>query len=400
MSFRNLCIDSTLAREEAAAKLADSKLKLSPEDKAYYQKLAAEKAPADFALVDDISVPLEKLPAEVKFPESLKGLVWYVPDQRLLYWHGPMSSDQASVLTNLSEDSDYRWKIGDLYHMADYKRQLPPKTKVKNPEQWPGMILGEGVARIKKNERGQLEGRGAWLYRMPVTLTVMGIPPEGRIDFKSDPPEPVPYWVVDDSRTKVYQVDANTVYVSFDRLQKDLGMTAKQAAEDDSVVYPARTSEIDIKIKPDANLDATRKKIEEVCNAVAAGPMNDHTFDSFRVQTWEESNRVWLHAIENEKVLVMFLFGLISIVAVFLIFCIFYMIVVEKTRDIGIIKSVGATGSGVAGIFLGYGLAIGIVGAGMGLLLAWLTVHNINELHGWLGRAMGIVILGSDGLRV
>ena len=42
------------------------------------------------------------------------------------------------------------------------------------------------------------------------------------------------------------------------------------------------------------------------------------------------------------------------------------MIVVEKTQDIGIIKSVGATSSGVAGIFLGYGLAIGIVGSGAG----------------------------------
>jgi lipoprotein-releasing system permease protein len=77
---------------------------------------------------------------------------------------------------------------------------------------------------------------------------------------------------------------------------------------------------------------------------------------------------------------------------VFLIFCIFYMIVVEKTRDIGIIKSVGATSTGVAGIFLGYGLAIGIVGAGLGMLMAYLIVHNINELHTWMGHRLGIVI--------
>jgi lipoprotein-releasing system permease protein len=68
------------------------------------------------------------------------------------------------------------------------------------------------------------------------------------------------------------------------------------------------------------------------------------------------------------------------------------MIVVEKTRDIGIIKSVGATSGGVAGIFLGYGMVIGVLGGGLGLLLAWLIVHNINELHAWLGRAFGVVI--------
>jgi lipoprotein-releasing system permease protein len=46
----------------------------------------------------------------------------------------------------------------------------------------------------------------------------------------------------------------------------------------------------------------------------------------------------------------------------------------------------------VAGIFLGYGLVIGIIGGGLGLLSAWLIVHNINELHAWLGRAFNIAI--------
>jgi lipoprotein-releasing system permease protein len=69
-----------------------------------------------------------------------------------------------------------------------------------------------------------------------------------------------------------------------------------------------------------------------------------------------------------------------------LIFCIFYMIVVEKTKDIGIIKSVGSTSTGVAGIFLGYGLAIGIVGSMLGLLFGYLIVTYINEIHTWIGH--------------
>jgi len=65
------------------------------------------------------------------------------------------------------------------------------------------------------------------------------------------------------------------------------------------------------------------------------------------------------------------------------------MIVVEKTRDIGIIKSVGATSGGIASIFLGYGMAIGIVGGMLGLGAGLLIVHYINELHEWLGRISG-----------
>ena len=87
---------------------------------------------------------------------------------------------------------------------------------------------------------------------------------------------------------------------------------------------------------------------------------------------------------------------MISIVAIFLIFCIFYMIVVEKTQDIGIVKSVGATSEAIAEIFLGYGLIIGVLGGGLGLLFGYLIVHNINQLHAWMARALGVEIWNAE----
>jgi lipoprotein-releasing system permease protein len=192
----------------------------------------------------------------------------------------------------------------------------------------------------------------------------------------------------------VYQIDSNTVYVPFDILQRDLHMT-EMKSEDGSMTYPARTSEIDIRVKPGTDLNKARDKIAEICEKISREQMATGKFapgNGFNVLTWEDSNRDFLGAVEHEEVLMLFLFGLISVVAVFLIFCIFYMIVVEKTRDIGIVKSVGATSGGVAGIFLGYGLAIGLVGAGTGFLFGWLVVHYINQLHAWLGRELHIVI--------
>src|SRR5207245_1999992 len=109
-------------------------------------------------------------------------------------------------------------------------------------------------------------------------------------------------------------------------------------------------------------------------------------------QTWEKSQGKFLDAVRHEVVLTTGLFGFMSIVAVLLVLCIFYMIVVEKTKDIGIIKSVGATGWGVAVIFLGYGFVIGLVGALLGLFTAYGFVHNINEIHAWLTRVMHVVI--------
>ena len=78
---------------------------------------------------------------------------------------------------------------------------------------------------------------------------------------------------------------------------------------------------------------------------------------------------------------------LIIAVAGFGILAIFYMIVVEKTRDIGILKSLGASGRGVMGIFLAYGLSLGMVGSGVGMAAGLLFVRYINEIAAALGLA-------------
>ncbi len=65
------------------------------------------------------------------------------------------------------------------------------------------------------------------------------------------------------------------------------------------------------------------------------------------------------------------------------------MIVVEKTRDIGVLKALGASTSGVREIFLGYGLSLGLVGSGVGMLGGLLFVWNINEIEDWLSRLTG-----------
>ena len=71
---------------------------------------------------------------------------------------------------------------------------------------------------------------------------------------------------------------------------------------------------------------------------------------------------------------------LIIAVAGFGILATFYMIVVEKTRDIGILKALGAPSGGVMSIFLGYGVSLGAVGTGAGIVLGLLFVRYINEI--------------------
>ena len=90
--------------------------------------------------------------------------------------------------------------------------------------------------------------------------------------------------------------------------------------------------------------------------------------------------------------MVLFLLLFISFVAVFLILAIFWSMVSEKTKDIGVLRSIGAGRLGVAWLWLRYGVVIGLSGALLGSALAHVVVWNINPIHEWLGRALGLVI--------
>jgi lipoprotein-releasing system permease protein len=84
-----------------------------------------------------------------------------------------------------------------------------------------------------------------------------------------------------------------------------------------------------------------------------------------------------------ETTLLNILLFLIIAVAGFGILATFFMIVVEKTKDIGILKALGAPSRGVMSIFLGYGFSLGVVGSGVGMVGGLLFVIYINQIA-WL----------------
>ena len=106
----------------------------------------------------------------------------------------------------------------------------------------------------------------------------------------------------------------------------------------------------------------------------------------FRVYTWEQKQGPLLGAVAIEQSILNILLFFIIAVAGFGILAIFSMIVVEKTRDIGVMKALGASTAGIRGIFLGYGLLLGAVGSGVGMAGGLLFVRYINEIERALER--------------
>ena len=63
---------------------------------------------------------------------------------------------------------------------------------------------------------------------------------------------------------------------------------------------------------------------------------------------------------------------------------ILYMMVIEKTRDIGILRSMGLSSRRVVAVFVGCGAVLGIIGSSAGLALGLAIVRNINAIKDWL----------------
>jgi lipoprotein-releasing system permease protein len=142
----------------------------------------------------------------------------------------------------------------------------------------------------------------------------------------------------------------------------------------------AAVTSIQLKLRDGADLNAARDQLRQ------RFPLNVY---AFRIQTWKEMQGPLLAAVQWETAILNILLFLIIAVAGFGIFATFFMIVVEKTRDIGILKSLGAPSRGVMSIFLSYGFSLGVVGSGAGLVLGVAFVLNINRIAALIERVTG-----------
>lgn len=217
--------------------------------------------------------------------------------------------------------------------------------------------------------------------------------------------------VANEFQTGLYEVDANTALIRLDALQEMLRMQAAERvapfdpfAVDESGegfsepnivgVDPARVTTVMVRAAPGVSAVEARDAAASEYRRFARDRRDAPDADLVRVYTWEERDgvRTFIAAVKKEMALTVALFGFISLTAVFLVFSIFWSMVSDKIKDIGVLRSLGASRAGVAWLFIRYGAAIGVVGSALGGAASWLIVTNINPIHDWLGSALGIVV--------
>ncbi len=120
----------------------------------------------------------------------------------------------------------------------------------------------------------------------------------------------------------------------------------------------------------------------EIADAIVArlGP-------SYYARDWMQMNRNLFKALKLERRVMFIILSLIVLVAAFNIASSLIMLVMGKTKDIAILKAMGATDRSIRRIFVFNGMVIGVVGTSLGLVLgvavcALLRRYNIHELTG------------------
>jgi lipoprotein-releasing system permease protein len=220
--------------------------------------------------------------------------------------------------------------------------------------------------------------------------------------------QPKLFRVVNHFRSGLYEIDANTVFVPLATLQRMLKMdestraaapgyridpeTQEESWDTESAgpatILPARVNTILIRAKDGTDADTLKAAVDRVYEEFAKAHRGDAapppSAAGVRIQTWRDQNAMLIGAVEKETYMVLTIFGIVSLTAVFLVLAIFWAMVSEKTRDIGILRALGASRGGIAWLWLRYGLAIGVVGAIFGGLAAYAVVMNINLIHEWI----------------
>lgn len=102
------------------------------------------------------------------------------------------------------------------------------------------------------------------------------------------------------------------------------------------------------------------------------------------IQSWEDRQRPLLRAVQNEKFMLGFVLFFIVLVACFTIFATLTMTVVEKTREIGVLRALGATPMGILSIFMMNGTLVGTMGAGFGYGVGIYVAHHVNDIRDFL----------------
>ncbi|MGE0402745.1 MAG: FtsX-like permease family protein [Kofleriaceae bacterium] len=223
---------------------------------------------------------------------------------------------------------------------------FPESTVSRRTQSLPGVLVGRELVKQTHLYTGE-EVRVVSPLSDPSNPDATGTP----IPFNRD------YRVAGVFFTGMYEYDLKYVYVTLDSLQDflDRGDTIDG---------------IEVRI---GDADDTGRFLHIIGKELGPG---------YRIVDWRELNRSLFSALKLEKIAMFLVLGIVILVASFSIVGNLIMVVVEKAREIALLKTLGASNFGVMQLFSIQGLMIGMIGTALGIATGLLAC--------WAGRRYGL----------
>jgi lipoprotein-releasing system permease protein len=287
-----------------------------------------------------------------KKAEEVKGVISAAP----FIFNQVMLSSESNVSGVVLKgiDPDRVGKVTELAHNLKAGRLQDLKTVQEGD--LPGIILGVELAKH---------------LSVSINDTIQVISPLGTITPMGMMPKMKRFRVKGIFQSGMYEYDNTMAYVSLEGAQKFFSMGA-------------HVTGIEIKIDDIYHVKGIGKEIRQRMGF------------PFWTKDWMEMNRNLFAALRLEKIAMFIILVLIVLVAAFNIISTLIMVVIEKNKDIAILKSMGAPSKGILKIFIIEGLVIGVVGTVLGTILGLGAAFNLEKITGFVENLFGFKILASD----
>jgi lipoprotein-releasing system permease protein len=186
----------------------------------------------------------------------------------------------------------------------------------------------------------------------------------------------------DNSYSGLVKVDQKAIHLPFEEARQLFQLSSNNP----------RVNAIYIKFRDGVNVDAGTAKVTKLWQDYTESAKDlkyANLFENVTVQSWKMYRREIIGPMERERTMLMFAFFMLGIINVFIILVVFYMIISHKSKDIGVLKSVGISTCNVIQIFLNFAILIGLAGSAIGASAGCLFLMKVTDIENWLFTKYG-----------
>lgn len=260
-----------------------------------------------------------------------------------------------------------------LHYTKDIAQAFSPEYNLSLE----GCIPGVDVIPYRRNPDG---GYFHWEKPVMLKLVISSFPLNikgGLLKAGTDVVSTKTFFYADDSHSGLVKVDGYAVYIPLEQAQIMCGM--------DTPIK--RISDIHIKFADHVSIHSGVQKVQALWNEYVTDFQDKpgvNLFENVRVQSWQDNRREIIAPMEKEQIMMTMLFLMLGIITVFIIFVVLYMIISHKSKDIGILKSIGMPVHGILGVFLIFAIFVGLIGSLFGGVAGCLFLIKVNDIENWL----------------